>query len=251
MLSKSWSTSKKRGRLFEVLGQPTTDPASLAEFVSGLFPLLLAHADDHGRLPGDALTIKLLVDPVNARPESDFERALDVLRVVNLIRRYDSPVDGRPVIVIVAFDAHQTLRYRARSQFADEYEKPRAKRSISENSRKVQEVSGNSRLREVKVRTANSTNQLRIEGSEIRSTPVREKRASRVLSDRGTRSEDPTRSVRTIARLILAERVTSNDDGDLVELVKRRAAKFGIPYTTATVTRAIKSARAQQRKAAH
>jgi hypothetical protein len=80
----------------------------MADFCRALFPLLVAHADDHGRLPGDELTVKLQVDPISPRKIDDFTTALHALHEVGLITWYE--VGDRKVIEIVQFSAHQDLK---------------------------------------------------------------------------------------------------------------------------------------------
>lgn len=98
MISKSWSTSKKRAVLYREAGP-------IAEFCLQLFPLLVAHSDDYGRLDGDAETLKLVCDPGAPRPVSDFVKALEQMECVGLVRRYD--VAGSAWLQIVKFDEHQ------------------------------------------------------------------------------------------------------------------------------------------------
>lgn len=101
MLSKTLSTSAKVARLHKACPK-------LAEFCRLLFPLLIAHADDWGRLPGDEETVKLMVDPISPRRLSDFVAALHLLHEVNLITWYQ--VGERKVIEIVDFANHQDLK---------------------------------------------------------------------------------------------------------------------------------------------
>lgn len=98
MLSKSWSTSKKRAALYRQAGQ-------LAEFCLQLFPLLVVHSDDYGRLDGDPETVKLVCDPGSPRPVSEFAAALVQMETLSLVRRYD--VAGTAWLQIVKFDEHQ------------------------------------------------------------------------------------------------------------------------------------------------
>lgn len=98
MISKSWSTSKKRAVLYRTAG-------SLAEFCLQLFPLIVAHSDDYGGFDGDPETVKLVCDPGSPRPVSDFALALEQFETVELVRRYD--VAGVPWLQIVKFDEHQ------------------------------------------------------------------------------------------------------------------------------------------------
>jgi hypothetical protein len=101
MLSKTLSTSAKVAQLYQSCPK-------LADWCRALFPLLLAHADDHGRLQGDELTVKLQVDPISPRKLPDFVAALHCLHQVGLITWYQ--VDDRKVIEIVKFFEHQDLK---------------------------------------------------------------------------------------------------------------------------------------------
>lgn len=101
MLSKSLSTSAKIAALYKTCPR-------LADWCRALFPLLLAHADDHGRLQGDELTVKLQVDPISPRKLPDFVAALHALHEVGLITWYQ--VGDRKVIEIVKFSDHQDLK---------------------------------------------------------------------------------------------------------------------------------------------
>jgi len=109
MISKSLSTSERFASLHPVAGK-------LAEFCQSLYPLLVAHADDWGCLPGDVFTVKHLVNPTSPRKLSEFESALRALHNVKLIAWYQVPEDedgehaGRWVIHIRGFAAHQTLK---------------------------------------------------------------------------------------------------------------------------------------------
>jgi hypothetical protein len=107
MLSKSFSTSAKRARLYEVCPK-------MAEWCEFLFVMMLAHADDWGRLPGDPFTIKMLVDPVAPRKEPDFVGALHLLHQVDLITWYQ--VEDRKVVEIVNFGLHQDLKGHTRDR---------------------------------------------------------------------------------------------------------------------------------------
>lgn len=105
MLSKSLSTSKRYAALYS---------QELGEFCQSLYPLLLAHADDYGRLEGDAFTVKHSVIPASARTEGDIEEALQLLHNVHLIEWYQTPA-GR-FIQIIKFAQHQAgLKKRSAS----------------------------------------------------------------------------------------------------------------------------------------
>ena len=78
MISKSLGTSRK----FAALSGP------LAEFSAALYPLIISHTDDFGRLEGDSFTIKHRVWPTAHRDEAEFQGALEQLRSVGLIKLY-------------------------------------------------------------------------------------------------------------------------------------------------------------------
>lgn len=103
MISKSLSTSRKYGRLY-------SEP--LGEFCQALYPLLVAHADDFGRLEGDPYTVKHAIVPASPRTVLEIEQSLELLTSVGLIER------STEVIQVVDFDRHQTgLHKRTESQF--------------------------------------------------------------------------------------------------------------------------------------
>ena len=111
MISKSLSTSEKRARLHELLGP-------LAEFAQGLFPLLVVHADDFGRLQGSPFSIKNVVDPSSPRTLGEFSSALAAMAEVGLLVWYE--VDSRKYVQIIDFEPHQPgLHKRTRSRFPE------------------------------------------------------------------------------------------------------------------------------------
>ena len=101
MISKSLSTSEKRAALHQVCPK-------LAEFCQALYPLIVAHADEQGRLAGDEFTVKHLVDPASPRKLADFTAALLSLHQVGLILWYQ--VSGKKLIEVVSFTDHQDLK---------------------------------------------------------------------------------------------------------------------------------------------
>lgn len=108
MISKSLSTSEKYARL-------TTEAGDLAEFCQALYPLLVAHSDDYGRLAGDTYTVKALVVPGSPRTLDDVHRAIQALHNVGLVVWYEA--QGRKVIQITNFDEHQVgLHKRTKSR---------------------------------------------------------------------------------------------------------------------------------------
>ena len=115
LISKSLSTSAARARLHDVAGK-------LAEFCQALYPLLVAHADDFGRLAGDPFTIKHMVDPTSPRRLTDFALALRALDEAGLINWYQ--VASVDIIQILKFDEHQPgLHKRSKSKFPEKQDK--------------------------------------------------------------------------------------------------------------------------------
>lgn len=111
MIAKSLSTSRRYGRLHEVAGKR-------AEFCQALYPLLVAHADDFGRLSGDAYTVKHAIVPTSPRKEGDIVAALEALQRVGLIAWYDA--GDAKCIQISNFDAHQQgLHKRTQSAYPE------------------------------------------------------------------------------------------------------------------------------------
>ena len=111
MISKSLSTSEKFAELI-----PRAGP--LAEFCQLLFPLMVSHTDDFGRLQGDPFTVKLVCHPSSPRPVDDFARGLELLQTVELIDWYT--VNGKKYIQIQQFEPHQQgLHKRTKSRFPE------------------------------------------------------------------------------------------------------------------------------------
>lgn len=111
MISKSLSTSEKYAALVPAAN-------GLAEFCHALYPLLVVHTDDFGRLQGDPFTIKSLCYPASPRSLASFEHALAYLRQVGLIEWY--VVAGKKYVQISQFDPHQSgLHKRTQSKFPE------------------------------------------------------------------------------------------------------------------------------------
>ena len=111
MVAKSLSTSEKYARLHQVAGKR-------AEFCQAMYPLLVAHADDFGRLDGEVFHIKHAVVPTSPRKMDDIASALASMHAVGLILWYEA--DGRKCIQIVDFDRHQSgLHKRTGSDFPE------------------------------------------------------------------------------------------------------------------------------------
>lgn len=111
LISRTLGSSRRFHELLQAGGK-------LGEFCQVLFPLIIANTDDFGRMAGDAFTIKNVVLPSSKRPETDFDRALDVLARVGLIERYT--VDGSIFLQVNKFDEHQQgLHKRTESRFPE------------------------------------------------------------------------------------------------------------------------------------
>ncbi len=109
MISKSLSTSEKFAAL-------TTTAGELAEFCHALYPLLVVHSDDFGRLQGDPFTVKALCYPGSRRSLDEFAVALEQLTRIGLIVWFD--VLGKKYVQIENFEKHQLgLHKRTRSRF--------------------------------------------------------------------------------------------------------------------------------------
>jgi len=111
-------------RLYEVAGQ-------LAEFCQSLFPLLVAHSDDFGRMHGDPFTVRMVCMPISPRTVTDFSLALQAMDDVRLIRWYDA--DGETYIQVLKFEEHQPgLSKRTKSKHPEPHAQsesvPRVKR---------------------------------------------------------------------------------------------------------------------------
>jgi hypothetical protein len=107
-ISKSLSTSEKFGALVTRL------PATY-EFLHTLYPLLVIHTDDYGRLQGDPYTVKSMCYPASLRTLDEFAAALTGLDAIALIRWYQA--GPKRYVQIVDFDAHQQgLHKRTKAQ---------------------------------------------------------------------------------------------------------------------------------------
>ncbi len=112
MLNRSLGTSSKKfARLADVAGE-------LVDFCQALYPLLVVNADDHGRLPGDAFSVKFNVFPISRHSEDDFERALEALHRVELVALYE--IDGRRYLYVHNFRREQPgIKYVAKSHLPE------------------------------------------------------------------------------------------------------------------------------------
>lgn len=109
MISKSLSTSEKFAGL-------VSSAPGLAEFCHALYPLIVTHTDDFGRLQGDPFTVKHQCYPASARSLDEFAAGLQAMHDIELLIWY--PVGGKRYIQIVQFERHQQgLHKRTRSGF--------------------------------------------------------------------------------------------------------------------------------------
>jgi hypothetical protein len=112
LISRTLGSSRKFAALLRVSGK-------LGEFAQTLYPMLVAHSDDFGRLAGDAFTVKHAVFPTSPRREEEFNAALDAMHAVRLVHRYVT-ADGLQVLQIMDFESHQPgLHKRTGSKFPE------------------------------------------------------------------------------------------------------------------------------------
>lgn len=111
MIACSLSTSQSYYALFEIAGP-------LAEFCQSLYPLVVVHCDDHGRMSGDAFTVKMRCHPSSPRSLREFDDALGAMDRAGLIRRAE--VNGGIYLQVVGFDDIQSgLHKRKASKFPE------------------------------------------------------------------------------------------------------------------------------------
>lgn len=235
MISKSLSTSERYLQLPQVAGE-------LAEFCQAMYPLLVAHSDDFGRLPGEAQTVKLTVVPGSPRTAMQVEQALQAMHDANLIVRYDaSPATpasharpaSRKVIQIVDFDDHQPgLSKRTKSKFP----------APPGNFMKAPEVPAQLNLTEL-----NGTELKKNQNVQAAAAPPIS--ASAKPSTPDPTREDPSKNYRQILAIVHKEILPTGltDIGDIEEATKGRCARLRIAYNSEVVRKAVESA-LQQRK---
>lgn len=162
MISKSLSTSEKYAALVPAGG-------ALAEFCQALYPLLVVHTDDFGRLQGDPFTVKSLCYPTSPRSLAEFATGLETLQRVGLITWYD--VRDKRFIQIMQFEHHQAgLHKRTASKFPETPERP--------------ETLGNSRIRQpISFRDGSSVTHLSIASISAEMPPSPELAENVALAD--------------------------------------------------------------------
>jgi len=235
MLSKSLSTSVKRAALHEVAGP-------LAEFAQSLYDLLLAHADDFGREPGDLFTVKHRVDPASPRPLSDFAAALTALQQVGMIAWYDGLVDGLETqcIEIWNFERYQGgLQKRTKSRFPEP--PPGSYRNFHEvlgMSNHTWFPSSPPSTPPLPLRKGTEGKGREEKGRELSTAPQTARGVEN--SSHSTSAEE---CVEVITTLVLKDILPMGlADNDLIEVTKSRCAQLHIPYNSGVVRKAIDSA---------
>jgi hypothetical protein len=215
MISKSLSTSEKFASL-------TTTAGPLAEFCQLLYPLIVAHADDFGRLQGDTFTIKHMCFPASPRSVDEFCTALAYLHASGMLIRYE--VDGKRYIQIENFDEHQTGLYkRTASKFPE----------VTGTSRKVTELPAQENLTEGK-------------GTEEKER----KAAAKTPRPRPVENPNDNGSIITkIAHEAIDLEGINADLGQLTDAVKSLCAIRDIAYSGEVVRKAVDSAIHQRRRA--
>ncbi len=142
LISCSLSTSKKFNSLYKIAG-------ALAEFTQSLYPLIVIHCDDFGRMAADGFTVKMRCHPGSPRTEDDFSSALRFLQSSGMIQ-VDSCNSGL-FLQIADFDEHQSgLHKRTSSKFPE----------IPRDSGKVTEIPSELNRTELEL---NGTEQIRTE----------------------------------------------------------------------------------------
>lgn len=211
LLAKSLSTSERRARLHQEAGP-------LAEFCQALYPLIVAHADDWGRLDGSVFHVKHAIDPTSPRSVEEFTTALAALDRVRLIEWY--VVDSKPYVQVVDFKRHQPgLKQRHSSLPA-----------FSELARRV--VPGDA---------------VECRGSPCDSNVLDLKRTEPIKNSGASAPRSPAENVSVITKIahdVLDQLGPANPDLD--ESLKSRCAQLKIAYDGTTVRKALESALVQR-----
>lgn len=218
LIAKSLSTSECRARLHEEAGP-------LAEFCQALYPLLIAHSDDYGRLEGSVFHIKHAIEPTSPRTVTEFKAALLALQTVRLIDWY--VVENKYVVEVVDFKAHQPgLKQRAPSRFPPVNLACRMTPASAVDRR---EVPRDAARTELNLLEQNRTETNKYSGADAPRSP-----------------DDNYRIITKICHEVIADFPFSYNDWP--EMVKSLCAQRKIDYDSVTVGKAIDSA-THQRKA--
>lgn len=219
LVAKSLSTSTRFAQLHAAAGP-------LGDFAQLLFPLLVAHADDWGRLAGDPFTVKHSVVPTSPHSEEDVRAALEALTEVHLIQWY--VVEGRPWIQIDRFDQHQSGLHKRRPSTIPPV--------LPGSSGKFPVLSGNSGSCARAESESESESEVRTERTRLRRQPHPVQKSKPEVAVLAAMIRDE----------VLPLKLT--DEGDLIEAAKSRAATLRLAYTGSAIRRALASARSQRRR---
>jgi hypothetical protein len=125
---------------------------------------MLVHADDFGRLSGDAFTIKLMCCPATKRSTEEIEGA--IVRMAsdksNLVSWYEN--DGERVVSILEWDEMQPKTLIGKRTVSKFPAKSSSCVDLPVDSRKFQEIPGNSTLDKTKIRLRTDKTENRQEG---------------------------------------------------------------------------------------
>jgi hypothetical protein len=206
MISKSLSTSKKYAALY---GQPHGLQAQ------AMYPLIVAHSDDFGRLEGDSFTVKNSIVPASNWSETEILAILTLLDAVQLVRWYE--VAGARYLQVLDFERHQSgLHKRTSSRF------PR----VPGKSGKVRGVP------------------LQLKGTELKGTELKGSTSSALRAPILDAPKDNIGIITRVAHEVIDQLGSTN--GDLAEAVKALCAQRRIAYDGESIGKAIDSARVQR-----
>lgn len=212
LIAKSLSTSERRARLHEEAGP-------LAEFCQALYPLIVAHADDHGRLEGSVFHVKHAIEPTSPRTVTEFKTALLALQTVRLIDWYVA--DNKYVVQVVDFKAHQPgLKQQRPSRFPGP---ELAYRMTPADTVERRETPRDTARTEENLSETNGTETKKYSGADAPRTP-----------------DENFRVITKIAHQAMKD--FPGLSGEWPEVVKSECGKSKIAYDSVTVQKAIESA---------
>jgi hypothetical protein len=220
MISKSLATSKRFKALNAIAGPN-------ADFCKAIYPLLVAHTDDHGRMDADAETINMVICPTFERTDHEVEVALQYLAESELIDRYKH--GGGIYLQVNNFEEHQQgLHRRTASKFPES----------PGTSRNFREIPVQEKGRE-------------LNGTELKGTEQNESAAAApLLASTGfpQPAPNPEEFVPVLTELVKKEILPLRlaTEGDITEATKAHARKHKIPFNGQTVRKAVESAMVQR-----
>lgn len=249
MISKSLSTSEKFAALVDTAGP-------LAEFCQALYPLVLTHSDDFGRLQGDTFTVKHMCFPTSPRTVAEFKTALTHLHTVGLIVRYE--MQSKFYIQIANFEPHQSgLNKRTKSKFPE----------VPGSSETFQEFPSQENLTELNLTEGKGTEgkgtkdqgPIRVEsakrsphttsGTNGKAAPPALTPVNGNGNGHGRKPRDNFAVITKLTHTILAGSTAPIDFASLKADIKTHCAQKHIAYDAEVVGRALESAIAQRRHA--